>query len=326
MRILVTGGNGFLGRRLVPRLAAAGHDVRCLIRSNFDRAALGDVDVVEGTLSQRAVVHHALCGCDIVIHAAAAMRGGVSVLFANNVTATRQLIELAQQSGVKRFVQISSMGVYGTHQMRDGQVLDETCPLDSQAHLRDPYTYSKIEQERVAWEARARSEFPLVVIRPGVIYGPGRDCMSSRVGLRIGDFLLAMGGRRQLPYTYVDNCADAIALAAVVPGIEGEALNIVDDDPPAAMDFLNRYRKVRPLRTLTVPHSAVEPVSRFFEWYHRHSRGQIPNVLTRYKSQAMWKRLTYSNAKAKSLLGWSPRVSFSTGLGQTFAAMNGASN
>lgn len=327
MKVLVTGATGFLGRRLVRALLDQGHCVRCLVRSGSDisvigGATVGTVEIVTGSLAQERSCVAALQGCDTVYHVAAAMGGGAAVLFTTNVIATRQLAALAIRERVRRFVLVSSLGVYGTDDLRRGDTLDESCPLDPHPHLRDPYSYSKIAQEQAAWEARAEG-LPLVVVRPGVIYGPGRGCMSSRLGLQLGpNLLLKMGGRQRLPYTFVDNCAKGIALAGTVAGVEGQAFNLIDTDELTAHSLVRSIRReVRRMRVLPVPHLMISPLSGMCEWYHRWSNGQLPAVLTRYKSGVQWKRLRYSNKKAVERLGWRPEVSLRDGLCVTFAWM-----
>lgn len=329
MKALVTGATGFLGKCVVAELLAQGAEVRCLVRPKSDIQSLrelvvskgaGCLTLMFGTLANSDDCETAMLGCDTVFHLAAAMKGATAVLFQHNVVGTQMLIELAGKCRVSRFVLVSSLGVYGTYKLRVGDVLDEQCPLDAKPHARDPYSYSKVAQERAAHVAAEKANVPLVIVRPGVIYGPGRDCITSRLGLRIGRRLVLMGGCQQLPYTFVQNCAEAIVLAGTVPGIAGEAFNIIDDDPPTANALLRMYRrKVGKLRSIRIPHSMILPVSRFCEWYHRYSNGQLPAVLTPYKSAAMWKRLKYSNSKAKRLLGWKPQVPFQTGLERTLS-------
>ena len=194
-------------------------------------------------------------------------------------------------------------------------ILDESCPLDDQPHLRDPYTYSKLSGELVAWEACRSGTCPLVVVRPGVIYGPGRDPLSSRVGLSVGRLLVRMGGRQLLPYVHVEACAAGIALALTAPGIEGEAFNLLDDELLTARAFLKHYRRARrDLRVIPIPHWAIGCLSQLNVWYHKRSRGQLPAVLTPYKSNAMWKPLQYSIRKARSVLGWIPQTSTREGV------------
>jgi nucleoside-diphosphate-sugar epimerase len=339
MKILVTGGTGFLGKRLVRRLLGQGHDVCCLVRPGSDtpsfRAAVapdtadtaqpaGRLSTIPGTLNriEASVADLLAARPEAIVHAAAAMGGGAPALFVNNVVALRQLLDVVLRlPTVRRFVHVSSLGVYGTAHLNTGDTLDETCPLDPKPHLRDPYTYSKVAQEQILWEAHRERKLPLVVVRPGVIYGPGRGVLSNRVGLRFGPVILRMGGSQQLPYTYVDNCAAGVALAATVPGIEGQAFNLLDDDLPRARSVLKQYRReVERLRVLPVPHWAISPLSGASEWYHRWSRGQLPAVLTKYKSGAMWKRLRYSNARARTVLGWKPSISVGEGMRRTNAA------
>jgi nucleoside-diphosphate-sugar epimerase len=330
MNIFLTGGTGFLGKRLVPQLLAQGHNVRCLARPGSDTAALrvvaaslpggGRLTFVPGNLDRPESFIPALeCG-DTFIHAAASMAGGTAVLFLNNVVATRRLLDRICGLRLRRFVLISSIGVYGTSRLRSGAVVDESCPLDPSPHLRDPYTYSKVVQDQIAWEAHKRTGLPLVVVRPGVIYGPGRGCLSSRVGLRFGGVMIKMGGGQQVPYAFVENCAAAIERAAAVEKIEGEAFNIVDDELPTANMVLRQHQtRVERMRVVPIPRWGISPLSRLCEWYHEKSRGQLPAVLTRYKSASQWGDLKYSNAKAKALLGWSPRVSVDEGLQRSCA-------
>jgi nucleoside-diphosphate-sugar epimerase len=252
-----------------------------------------------------------------VFHLAAEMRGATAALFLTNVVGTRNLIKAALGAGVGRFVLVSSLAVYAP--LPRGSRLDEDCPIEDRPHLRDPYAYSKVAQERVAWEAHREAGLPLVVVRPGVIYGPGRDCLSSRVGLKVGRLMVAMGGRQLMPYTHVENCAAAVALAGTRPGVEGRAFNVIDDDPPTGKQLLRQYRKaVGGVRSVRVPGWLVPVVSGWCEWYHRKSRGQLPDVLTRYKSRAMWTPVEYSNARAKEALGWQPEKRFAEGLEETF--------
>lgn len=338
MNALVTGGTGFLGTRVVAKLLERGDRVRCLIRNSSSTESLDSlpngnrIEYVRGNLGRPDDCAKAMEGCETVYHIAAEMKGATAVLFLGNVVATRALVAAALNAHVRRFVLVSSFGVYGTEQIPNGGVLDESCPLDPKAHLRDPYSYSKVGQEQVCWEAHREKGLPLVVVRPSVIYGPTRDCLTSRVGIRLGQFMLIMGGTQAMPYVHVANCASGVALAGMKPGIEGHAINLVDDQLPVGRELVKRYRReIGRLRTITVPRWAIGPMSRTCEWYHWASHGQLPAVFTRYKSQAMWRSMRYPNEQAKLLLGWKPEVALEKGMEETFASMrnksqSGASN
>lgn len=316
----LTGATGFLGRRLVRTLREDGLRVRCLVRGSSDIAPLRDfvgpdlwagVDIVQGDLSDAACLARLMQGCDTVYHAAAALGGSTAVMFLNTVVPTRRIIDAALSNDVRRFVLVSSLGVYGVAGLRTGSLLDESSPVDPSPQLRDPYTYSKVAQEQVAWEAHRERGLPLVVIRPGVIFGEGRDVLSSRVGLKVGPLLLRMGGSQTMPYTYVENCAAALRCAGLAQGVEGEVFNVLDDGLPTGSQLLKMYRRSgRRLRSLWLPRPAIGPVSSLYEWYSRWSQGQLPAVITRYKSDSIWKGVRYTNAKAKSRLGWKPAVGF----------------
>lgn len=146
------------------------------------------------------------------------------------------------------------------------------------------------------------------------MYGPGNGEIHRRVGRRIGRGRLAiflhLGGANQLPLSYVDNCADAIVLAGITKGADGEVFNVVDDDLPTSRSFLKLYqRKVRPLRSIPIPYGICYAVSALWEKYSAWSTGQRA-ALNRRKCEAAWKGNRFSNAKLKEALDWNPKVSF----------------
>ncbi|WP_437224693.1 NAD-dependent epimerase/dehydratase family protein [Planctomicrobium sp. SH661] len=325
----VTGGTGFLGRRLVKTLLTENVKVRCLVRETSDLDPLlrelppgtrDRLELVRGDMNDRRALERHLDGVNVVYHLAAALGGSCSTMFLNTVVPTRTLMEVAATAPVDRFVLISSMGVYGTSSVRKWGTLDESTPVDPHPELRDPYTFSKIRQESVAWLAREQLGLPLVVVRPGVIYGPGRSLLTSRVGLSLGPLLLRMGGGQTLPYTYVENCAAAICRAGLTPDVEGEIFNVVDDDLPTGKRIVRFLRRNgQKIRSIWIPRTAISPLSALYACYSAWSEGQLPPVLSRYKSEAIWKPLRYSNAKAKHSLHWQPTISTEEGLRRTIA-------
>lgn len=320
MNVLVTGATGFLGRRLVYELVAEGWNVRCLLRPSsrveelraFIPVVLWDqVEIVRGDLMNTNDCDRALEGIDTVYHVAAGLTGGPAPLFLNTVIPTRRLLEACRKTEPRRFVLVSSLGVYAAASLKKNAVLDETCPVDPQPHLRDPYTYSKVVQEQAAWEAHREHGLPLVVIRPGVIYGPGRGVLSNRIGLSLGGRLLRIGGGRQLPYVFVDHCATALKHAGTAPDVVGEAFNVLDDELPTGRQVLRMYRRAgRRVRSFWLPQCSIGPLSSLYEAYSRWSQGQLPPVITRYRSDSIWKPLRFTNAKARDRLRWQPHLSF----------------
>ena len=161
---------------------------------------------------------------------------------------------------------------------------------------------------------------PYVLVRPGVVYGPGKRRIHGRIGLDTFGIFLHLGGPNQIPLTFVDNCADAIVLAGIKAGIEGEVFNVVDDDLPSSREFLKMYKEqVGHFRSVYIPHFVSYMLCFLWEKYAGWSQGQLPPVHNRREWAAIWKRTSYSNEKIKNLLDWTPRVSTEEGLTKFFA-------
>jgi nucleoside-diphosphate-sugar epimerase len=327
---LVTGSNGFLGVSLVERLLARGAtNVRCLVRSGSDRRRLDALlssrpggQAFVGSLASPSAAARALDGVDVVYHLAASLKGAPADMFLNTVVTSKNLLEAAARLGRPlRLVLVSSFSVYGVAGLRWGSAFDETVPLEPHPERRDPYAQVKLRQERLFWEYSDRHGLPLVVLRPGVIYGPGGSPFSNRVGLRLPGLLLHVGGSSRLPLSYVDNCAEAIAVAGTSDAAVGQAFNVHDDELVSARQYLRLYkRNVKRVRSVYLPYPAALLLSHLAWWYHRHSHGQLPAVLTPYRAASMWKRVRFDNAKLKGL-GWAPLVTTAEGLRLSFEGL-----
>lgn len=330
MKILVTGAGGFLGKAIVERLLAHGqNDVRCMLRDTAKAKGLeaiaarypsAHVEFVSVNLRNAAEISKALAGCEIVIHAAAALKGSPAEMFLDSVVASRNLLEaIANELRPMRVVLVSSFGAMGVADLPRGAMVDERTPMEQHPEQRDVYSHTKLRQEQLFWEYRAKYGFELVVLRPGVIYGPGGGHFSNRVGLSLFGRFLHLGGNNLLPLTYVDNCAEAIVMAALAGG-DGEVYNVVDDDLVTSKQYLAAYKKsVRKVKSVPVPYFALMWGSKMVERYSVRSKGQLPAIFTPYKTRAMWGGNQFSNAKLKSI-GWRPLLSTQEGMERAFAA------
>jgi nucleoside-diphosphate-sugar epimerase len=329
MTVLITGSNGFLGAALVRRmLAHQRRDFSCFVRPGSDHGRLEQVareaggvalQVVEGTLTSVEAAARAIGDHDTIVHLAAAPRGQAADIFLNSVVSSKYLVEASlSRPRPPKIVLVSSFGVYGTANLPEGTLLDEGTALEQQPRLRDVYSQAKLRQELLFREYRTKTDYPLVVLRPGVIYGPSGGRLSARIGVQLPGLFLELGGHNALPLTYVDNCAEAIVVAADQAVAIGETYNVLDDDLPDCHQYFLAYqRQVGPIRSVRVPYAALMLGSRWVEAYHRRSGGQLPDVFTPYKTRSMWKGLRYSNEKLKSLT-WRPPVSTAEGMRRTF--------
>src|SRR5262249_707353 len=148
-----------------------------------------------------------------------------------------------QQGCLRRFVSISSFAVYTNRGKPRRRLLDESCPVEAHPERRgDAYCYAKVSHDDIVHDYARRFATPDVSVRPGYVYGPGKRAISGRVGLDPFGLFLHLGGSNTIPFTFVDNCADAIVLAGITPGIDGRVFNVVDDDLPSSRRFLRLYK------------------------------------------------------------------------------------
>jgi farnesol dehydrogenase len=214
--LLVTGGTGFLGTRLVERLAARGDALRLLVRDP-DRAPGVEAEVVVGDVTDREAIRRAVRGCDRVVHAAALVREWAPdpTLFDRvNVDAPLALLDEAAEAGVAKVVVVSSFIALGP---TDGGTADEDHHVSGRRWFND-YERTKAEGHRRLSD-RLEADPPLVVVYPGVIYGPGPRTAGNIMVRLILDHAAArhpglVGNGEQIwSYVHVEDVVDGILAA-----------------------------------------------------------------------------------------------------------------
>jgi 2-alkyl-3-oxoalkanoate reductase len=334
-RVLVTGATGFMGSRLVENLVRRGYkNLRCFARPSSDMRKIESlvssghdrvkIEVIKGNLLSREDCTAAVRGCELVYHLAA-QRGEKSYpdAFLNSVVTTRNLLEACcEHSTLRRFVNVSSFAVYTNEKQERAEFLDETCPVELHPEQRgDAYCFAKVRQDDIVVDYGKRCGIPYVIVRPGAVYGPGNLAIPARVGIAGFGVFLHLGGSNTIPFTYADNCVDAIALAGLTKGIDGEIFNIVDDDLPNSRQFLRLYKKhVKRFTSIYLPHFLSYGLCCLWEKYSIWSEGQLPPVYNRNKWTAVWRRTNYSNEKLKTKLGWRQQIPTSDALQRYFEA------
>jgi NAD+-dependent farnesol dehydrogenase len=235
MKILVTGGTGFLGRRIVSELAPR-HSLRLLVRRGSSRARFPEgLEFAEGDVTDRVSLVKAIAGCDAVVHAAALVKilapreqfERINVGGLENVLAAA---ESAAAGSVERMLYVSSFMALGPTENGPGGVLDETAGDDrgrggNRTWIND-YERTKTLSDRLARRAIAAGA-PLDVVYPGVIYGPGEMTEGNIVLRHVLDLVhgrlpgLLGKPERRWNYVYVDDVAKGIALALEKPKADG---------------------------------------------------------------------------------------------------------
>ena len=320
--ILVTGSNGFIGTKVVEILLEYGYrKIRCLVRRSSRLGRLEkvlsqsdggrDLELVTGDLLSAKDSRKAADSVSIIYHLAAGIEKSFAGAFMNSALATRNLMNaFLEQGQPKRFVNVSSFAVYSNLSLKRGALLDETSPLEDASQKRfDAYGFGKLKQEELVREYGSEHRLPYVIIRPGAVFGPGKRELSGRIGINTFGFFIHLGGSNQLPLTFVDNCAEAIVLAGLTPGVDGETFNIVDDDLITSKQLLTAYKSAAgPFFSIRVPYPVAYGFSWAWEKYSHWSKGQLPPVFNRRRCSAEWKGSRFSNEKIRQQLGWRPRV------------------
>lgn len=329
--VLITGANGFVGSQTVKILIEYGFNrIRCMVRSmqnisNLKQLAdssIANLEFYEGTLFSHEDCMNATKDVAVIYHLAIGSTGkSFPNAFMNAVIPTRNLLEASlRHKSLKRFVNVSSFAIYSNRNKPRRGLLDELCPIDAYPESRgDAYAFAKFKQDELVVEYGKKYGIRYVLVRPGAVYGPGKEAITGRVGIDTFGIFLHLGGSNKIPFTYVDNCAEAIVLAGLIKGIDGEIFNVVDDDLPSSRQFLNLYkRNVKKFKSIYVPHALSYLLCYLWEKYSILSEGQLPLVYSRSEWHAYWKKTRYSNVKIKNRLGWKAKVPTEEGLKKYF--------
>jgi len=331
--ILITGATGFIGVRLVENLLDRGfRHLRCFARPSSSMGRLQAVmaqaregtrvEIVKGNLLCREDCMNAAKEVSVIYHlAAGTSEKSIPDAFMNSVVTTRNLLDASlQHKHLRRFVNISSFTVYSNVRKPSWRLLNEECPVEQHPEFYgDAYCYAKIKQDELVQAYGKKYGIPYVIVRPGSVYGPGKKQITGRIGIDTFGMFLHLGGSNRIPFTYVDNCADAIVLAGLKTGVDGEVFNVVDDELPSSRRFLRLYKQhVRSLRSIYIPHLLSYILCTLWEKYSLWSEGQLPPAFSRRRWRAEMKKTYYSNDKAKERLGWRPKVSMAEGLRCSF--------
>jgi len=335
--VLVTGAAGFIGKRVVRNLLRRGfRHVRCFMRPSRDSSALdalavgnpaGSMKIIRGNLLSRDDCAAATHDVRVIYHLAASTgEKSFPDAFMNSALATRNLIEAFLELGKPmRFVCVSSFAVYSNTGLKHGALLDETCPLEEKPQERfDAYAFGKLKEEQTVQKYGVERSLPYVILRPGAVFGPGKPALSGRIGTDTFGFFMHMGGSNQLPLTFVDNCAEAIVLAGLKPGVDGEVFNVVDDELLTSKEFLAAYKRAKGrFRSIRVPYPVAYLFSYAWEKYSQWSEGQLPPAFNRRRCSAEWKGNRFSNAKLRQRLGWRPMVSMNEAMNAFLTQFSG---
>ncbi len=318
-RVLVTGATGLIGSHLAERLALAGGAlVRGLARDRRSAHWLAErgVDLVCGDVTDASSLANAVHGCSVVFHAAGWVHEGGSraEAWTVNVDGTKNLVDVALRANVKRFVHLSSSHVYGFPSV---QAVDETHPVRPCGR---PYSDSKVAAEAVVFAAHRENGLPVVVARPSQVYGPRSAQFTIRPveAIKRGRMTLVDGGRFLCNPIFIDDLIDGLVLCATTDAAIGEAINFTGGVAVPWSDFFGHYGRMLGVdRFRSVPY----PFAWLIAWGNeirtaiKGKRARINREVIR----SLRARCSFSNEKARRLLGWTPRYDLAEGMKRTEA-------
>lgn len=318
MRVLVTGATGFTGGHLARALAAAGDHVTALVRdeSRVPALAAAGIAIVRGDLRDRAAVERAAAGAEVIFHIAALYRQaglGREAYRAVNATAVGTVIAAAAAAGARRVVHCSTVGVHGdvAHP-----------PANEQAPLNpgDVYQETKLEGERVARQAAARTGVEVVIARPTGIYGPGdRRLLKLFRGVARRRFILLGSGRIFYHLTYIDDLVAGLRRCGEVAAAAGRTYILAGAEVTTLDELVRRIaaRAEVPPPRLRLPVWPFWLAGAACEAVCAPLRLEPP--LYRRRVDFFTKSRAFDISRARDELGYAPAVSLDDGIARTLA-------
>lgn len=310
-KILVTGGTGFIGRELVKQLLARGERVRIVTRRagalpfDFDTTNL---EVVTGNILADADQEKALEGIEVVYHLARGNGNTYDEYLRDDVEPTRKLAEKCNARGVRRFIYTSSIVVFNWAD--NGAAIRDDSPVDAKVHRRAAYTRAKAEAERLLLAMHKEKGLPVVIVRPGIVIGPGGDPCHWGVGMWQTPGVCQVWGRGEnpLPFVLVEDVAAGMILAQDKDEAVGKAFNLVDEPLLSAREYLAEFERaggveLQKLYTPTWWFFAGECVKYAVKVAVRHPGRTLPSWRDWNARREMSR---YDTSLTRRVLGWKP--------------------
>jgi nucleoside-diphosphate-sugar epimerase len=317
MIVLVTGGTGFLGSHLIEQLTQAGDSVRALARSSSGEQDLRSLaaTVVRGNLDDADSLVRACEGCEAVYHCAARVElyGRDQEFYETNVLGTQRLVEAACRTGVRRFVQVSSCGVYLAS---EGNLIDEATPVFEPPRWFG-YARAKYHAEQAV---QASCSIEWTIVRLGILYGPRNRMMKTYFEPALKDSMMRIigDGKNELMLVYVEDAAHAIMLAGRCREAADKILLICPAEPCTQQEYFNAL----------ADGFGIPRPSKHFSYHVAFLCGWLGEYVVRRGPRRTWlcratvpvvglpQRMNCNYTRR--LLGWEPKFSFPEGMKRTF--------
>jgi nucleoside-diphosphate-sugar epimerase len=325
--VLVTGGTGFLGRRIVDRLLSQGRAVTVAARTPAPDLEARGVRFMRVCLEDAAAVHTACRGMEAVFHVAAKVGvwGRYDDFFRANVLGTRAVIGGCKAGGVRRLVHTSTPSV--VYNGRDLAGADESLPLTTRCPSPYPLTKAAAEAEVLAAHGPGLST---VALRPHLIWGPGDPHLVPRIlaGSRRGRLRIVGEGTNRVDMVHIENAADAHiaaekALARPDSPAGGRAYFITNGEPVLLWEWINGLLAALGERPVTrkISLRAASAIGRACEiaWSLLPVGAEPP--MTRFVAAELARDHWFDISAARRDLAYAPRISMVAGTAELIASL-----
>ena len=326
-KILVTGATCFLGGRLVEILVDRGYQVRALARklSNIDRLKNLNLEIYFGDIVNRDSIEPAFKEVDFVVHAAAGTSGDKKGCDAATIEGTENVISVCRDAHIEKLIYISSCSVYGVSDYRSNEIITEESSIERFPSKRGNYSASKQKAESFVINQMKNSSLPIVILRPGTIFGPGADVYTPMMGFSFMNkvFVVIGNGRFVLPFVYVDNIVDAIIKSIQMKEANSQVFNVVESER------INKRKYIKKVIKKLYPKSFVAYIPYSLMYLVVFSQEILclllkrPPFLTRYRLSSSQRMIRYSNSKIVEALKWQPKVSIDEAIERILNYENG---
>ncbi|MGH9746427.1 MAG: NAD-dependent epimerase/dehydratase family protein [Candidatus Acidiferrales bacterium] len=320
MRIAVTGATGFLGRALVRRLLSDNAALQILARPSQKSARLLEdfesrgAKIIPGELHDEDAVARAIKDAEIVYHLAAKVdsSGFPRDFIEANLQGTERILKAALAQKVRRVIYTSSIAVYGL--ARPGLPIDESTPFDDRPRERDLYAQSKILADQFATAFAGETGLPLTILRPGIIYGPGKPLPIALLGFPAGSTNAIFGNpANRFPLIFIENLIDAMQQAAAADAPQLQQFILLDDDNLTLGAYHAARSAADGTKPLFLPTWPVQLSAAFVDTVRLLFPRSNP-ALSQHQIQRSLQDRHYSTTHLRKSLNWSPTISLEAAL------------